>query len=82
MLKKGGFQVAYKGIGKPIQVPMWQEHVGQYFQYPSPFWMDPKRIVGRSAAYYASLAGSKLRRGAIGALAPNIVAIARLRSTT
>lgn len=77
MLAKGGFEVLTMTIGKPIQLPVWHEHVGHYYQYPSPFVLDWKRQIGRSGFYWLSWPERWLRRGSIGAFAPNLVAVAR-----
>ncbi len=77
MLHAGGFEVVHMTFGLPIQVPSWQHHVGHYYQYPSPWLLDWKRHLGRSVAYYLSYPERLLRGGSIGAMAPNLVALAR-----
>lgn len=79
MLEKAGFEVLRITIGKPIQVPIWHEHVGHYYLYPTPFTFDMKRQFGRSACYWLSFAERALRFGSVGAMAPNIVAVAKRR---
>jgi len=61
----------------PVQVPVWHEYVGQYFQHPSPWQLDWKRHLGRSGFYYASRIERRLRGGNIGYCAPNLVCVAR-----
>jgi len=77
MLEAGGFEIVEMSIGKPIQVPSWHLHVGHYYQYPSPWTMDWKRHLGRSGFYWLSRVERLARLGSIGALAPNLVAVAR-----
>jgi len=77
MLAAGGFEVVSISIGKPIQIPSWHHYVGQYYQYPSPWLMDWKHHLVRSVFYRLSQVERVARFGAIGAFAPNIVAIAR-----
>jgi SAM-dependent methyltransferase len=81
MLETGGFEVVETSIGKPIQIPSWHHYVGHYYQYPSPWLLDWKRHLGRSAFYWLSRAERLLRLGSIGAFAPNLVAIARIRGS-
>ena len=80
MLGKAGFRTVRLTIGKPIQVPVWHQFVGQYYQYPSPWWLDWKHYLGRSMFYWLSWPERALRGGSIGALAPDIVAVARKKS--
>ncbi len=80
MLEKGGFEVVDLSIGKPIQVPSWHHYVGHYYQYPSPWSMDWKRHLGRSAFYWLSRIERLIRLGSIGVFAPNIAVIARPRA--
>ena len=80
MLEAGGFRILEMSIGKPIQVPSWHLYVGHYYQYPSPWILDWKRHLGRSSFYWLSRIERLARFGAIGALAPNLVAVASLRS--
>jgi SAM-dependent methyltransferase len=77
MLEKAGFRILKMGIGRPIQTPVWHKYVGFYYQYPSPWRLDPLRKLARSAFYFLSLLEFKLRLNQIGYLAPNIIAIAR-----
>jgi len=76
MLAAEGFRVRYQSIARPIQLPIWHELVGQYYQYPSPWLLDWKKHVGRALLYHASRVESRLRGGEIGSLAPNIVVVA------
>jgi hypothetical protein len=65
----------YGGIG--IFSPVGHEYVGQYYQDPSPWILDWKRHLGRSAAYWRGCIERVARPGSIGYLAPNLVAVAR-----
>jgi 2-polyprenyl-3-methyl-5-hydroxy-6-metoxy-1,4-benzoquinol methylase len=76
MLETAGFQVRDILIGRPVQVPVWQEYVGQYFQYPSPWVLDWRRHLSRRAFYLMARAEHRLR-GEAGYAAPNLVAVAR-----
>ncbi|MBV9469464.1 MAG: class I SAM-dependent methyltransferase [Abitibacteriaceae bacterium] len=80
MLAKAGFYVSRIAIGKPVQIPVWHQYVGHYFQHPTPWVLDWKRYLGRSVLYGLSLPEKAVRGGSIGSLAPNIVAIARKRN--
>lgn len=77
MLEKHNFKIIKIFIGAPIQLPIWQNYVGEYFQYPTPWYLDFKRQSTRSLLYYLSLLERKLRLNKIGYLAPNIVAVAK-----
>jgi SAM-dependent methyltransferase len=78
MLESEGFSILHEGIARPIQLPAWHRYVGAYFQYPIPWRLDWKRQTVRSLLYYASRVEALLR-GAPGALAPNIIVVARAR---
>ena len=77
MLNKAGFSRLKMTIGKPIQLPIWQELVGHYYQYPLPGMLDWRRRFGRSAFYWLSWPERLCRLGSIGAFAPNLVVVAR-----
>ncbi len=77
MLKKYGFKVIKMSIGRPIQLPVWHNYVGYYYQYPSPWCLDAKRQFFRSFFYFLSLIEFKLKLNRVGCLAPNIVVIAK-----
>lgn len=47
-----GFKVKRSLIPLPIHPPVWANLVGHYYQYPSPFILDWKRIVLRNIFYY------------------------------
>ena len=76
MLQREGFRVRQQLIAQPIQLPVWHDFVGQYYQYPSPWVLDWKRHIGRRLLYHASRVESVLLGREIGWLAPNIVAVA------
>lgn len=77
MLAKYGFEVLKIGIGRPIQIPVWHNYVGQYYQYPSPWFLDFKRQTARLILYLLSLVEYRVRLNKVGYLAPNIIAIAK-----
>lgn len=78
-LERSGFHVLRIATAKPIQAPIWHEYVGHYCLYPSPWLLDWKRHLGRSAFYWLSRAERLFRRNVVGSFAPNIVALARKR---
>jgi SAM-dependent methyltransferase len=78
MLAAGGFTPFVMTFASPVQVPVWHEHVGQYFQYPSPWVLDWKRHLGRAAFHRLARVERLLRGGRIGSFAQNLVAVARL----
>ena len=47
-----GFKVDKTIIPLPIHSPIWQNLVGHCYQYPSPFYLDWKRILLRNLFYY------------------------------
>lgn len=51
MLKEKGFRIKKLVIPLPIHIPVWAQLVGHYYQYPSPFILDWKRRLLRSAFY-------------------------------
>lgn len=77
MLEKHRFEVVKVKIGKTIQIPVWHNYVGQYYQYPSPWCLDYKKHTGRSLLYLLSKIEFYLFGKSIGYLAPNIIAIAK-----
>lgn len=77
MLEKSGFKVIKFFIGKPIQLPVWHNYVGQYYQYPTPWPLDFKKQSLRVIFYILSLIEYRLRLNRIGYLAPNIIVIAK-----
>lgn len=46
------FELLKTHIPLPIHNPVWANYVGHYYQYPSPFFMDWKRILLRNLFYY------------------------------
>jgi SAM-dependent methyltransferase len=77
MLRSEGFEPLFVGVSRPVQVPVWHEYVGQYFQYPSPWVLDWRQHLGRFAFYAISRVEQRLRGGEIGFAAPNLVTLAR-----
>lgn len=78
-LARSGFDLVLMTTAKPIQLPGWHQYVGHYYHYPSPWFLDWKRHVGRSVFYWLALADRLVRRNSIGPFAPNIAALARKR---
>ena len=76
MLEGAGFIVKKFYIGRPIQLPAWHKLVGQYYQYPSPWFLDSKNHTLRELFYWVSRVEYLLRGGKIGYFASNIIAIA------
>jgi 2-polyprenyl-3-methyl-5-hydroxy-6-metoxy-1,4-benzoquinol methylase len=74
-LERVGFRVRHLDIARPVQLPVWHEYVGQYYQYPSPWILDPKRHLGRNLFYLLAQLQRTLT-GSIGPLAPNLRAVA------
>lgn len=62
-----GFKIKSFFIPIPIHTPIWQNLVGHYYQYPSPFILDWKRIMLRNAFFYVGklekLVSKKIRFG-------------------
>jgi len=76
MLEVCGFKIKKIFIGKPIQLPVWHKYVGHYYQYPSPWVLDPKNYILRLLFYWISKIERLLRFGNIGYFAPNIIVVA------
>jgi SAM-dependent methyltransferase len=76
MLGAAGLEPLFVSAARPVQIPVWHEYVGQYFQYPSPWVLDWKRHMGRSAFYWLARLERPLR-GDFGYCAASLVAIAR-----
>lgn len=77
MLEKNGFRVLKTIIGKPVQVPVWHKYVGQYYQYPSPWILNPKTQSLRTIFYWLSFLELWIRWKRVGYLAPNFIVIAK-----
>lgn len=77
MLEKNGFAVVRMSIGRPIQIPVWHHYVGYYYQYPSPWLLDPIKQSFRNILYFLSLLEFRIRLNRIGYFAPNIIVIAK-----
>jgi len=77
MLEKHNFRAVRIKIGKPIQLPVWHNYVGHYYQYPSPWRLDYKRQAARSLLYFLSMIEFYLAGKNIGYLAPNIIIVAK-----
>jgi SAM-dependent methyltransferase len=67
MVESCGFKVQSLFIPLPIHPPIWANLVGHYYQYPSPFILDWKRIIIRKVFYHIGkiekLLGLKIRFG-------------------
>jgi 2-polyprenyl-3-methyl-5-hydroxy-6-metoxy-1,4-benzoquinol methylase len=79
MLETGGFAPEVITFARPVQIPVWHAYVGQYFQYPSPWVLDPKRHIGRAVAHGIGRIESRLTRR-VGYCAQNLVALASANS--
>jgi len=79
MLAAEGYKARELTVSRPVQVPVWHQYVGQYYQYPSPWVLDWKRHLGRLGFYHLSRLERAVRRGAIGYCAPNLVCVATAR---
>ncbi|MBM3253395.1 MAG: class I SAM-dependent methyltransferase [Candidatus Omnitrophica bacterium] len=77
ILEKCGFAVIRTYIGKPIQLPVWHKYVGHFYQYPSPWILDPVRQSLRVIFYWLSFLEFWIRFKKAGYLAPNFVIIAK-----
>lgn len=80
MLEKYGFMIIKTSIGKPVQLPVWHKYVGNYYQYPSPWYLDAKNYLGREFFYWIAKVKYFIFRRRIGHFAPNIIAIAKKKS--
>lgn len=76
ILSECGFKVKDIFIGKPIQLPVWHKYIGHFYQYPTPWTLDPKNYILRKLFYWISKIERVLRFGNIGYFAPNIIMIA------
>jgi len=76
MLEVVGLEPVSVSAARPVQIPVWHEYVGQYFQYPSPWVLDWRRHLGRSMFYRLARLERRLR-GDIGYCDANLVALAR-----
>lgn len=52
MLEKNNFRIKKFILPLPVHPPVWANLVGHYYQYPSPFLFDWKRIMLRNLFYY------------------------------
>ena len=44
MASANGFKIVKTIAPKPINTPVWHKFVGQYYQYPSPWILDWKKV--------------------------------------
>lgn len=77
MLEKYGFMLAKVSVGKPVQLPAWHKYLGNYYQYPSPWYLDAKNYLGREFFYWIAKLEYLIFGRRIGYFAPNIIIIAR-----
>jgi len=75
MLQGCGFKVLEMTFDRPIQIPIWHEYVGHYYQYPTPFLFDIKRQTLRWLLYALAKIEYFLWRKHIGYLSPNIIVV-------
>ena len=71
MLEAERYDPLVMTFSRPVQVPVWHNHVGQYFQYPSPWVLDPTRRLGRVLFHGVGRIEQRVRRGRIGFCAQN-----------
>jgi SAM-dependent methyltransferase len=76
LLENCGFGVKRIFIGRPIQLPVWHKYTGQYYQYPSPWFLDATNQILRLLFYWISQLEFIFCLGRIGYFAPNIIVIA------
>ena len=76
MLTKAALAVLEIAAEPPVQTPNWHEHVGQYYLYPTPWFMDWPRKLVRRACHRLAAVERVGRLGGVGFLAPNLVAVA------
>jgi 2-polyprenyl-3-methyl-5-hydroxy-6-metoxy-1,4-benzoquinol methylase len=81
MLSKGGFTILGLSTERPVQTPNWHEHVGAYYQYPTPWFMDIQRKLVRTVFYRLSGLERLLRFGSFGYFAQNLAAVARVQDS-
>lgn len=76
MIEHCGFRTKTVRVGLPVQIPAWHLYVGDYYQYPSPWLLDPVRHTLRTVFHRLSLVEYRLRFNRVGWLAPNITVVA------
>ncbi len=52
MIESKGYKVLSASIPLPVHLPIWENLVGHYYQYPSPYILDWKRIALRNLFYH------------------------------
>lgn len=75
MLDACGFRVRNLSVGMPVQLPVWHEHVGHYYQHASPWSLSWQTNTLREILFQLSRVESRVF-GEVGWLAPNISCIA------
>ena len=76
MLNQCGFKPLKPQTSYPVQLPVWHQYVGHYYQYPSPLFLDWKKYLSRHLLYCLALIENKLFN-TIGYCSQNIVVIAK-----
>ena len=54
MVEGEGFKITQFDVDPPVQLPNWHEHIGKYYQYPTPWYMDIKKKIARRSFYIVS----------------------------
>lgn len=80
LLETSGFTPLKFYVGKPIQLPAWHKYVGHFYQYPSPWYLDAKKYLGRKFFYWIGKLEYLILDHRIGYFAPNIVTIAKKKN--
>ncbi len=78
MLHRAGFKTIDFRVAPPVQIPSWRSLVGEYYQYPTPWFVDWKVRSARSLLYLGALAQFYLTGRRITPLAPNFIVLAVL----
>ena len=65
MVESHGYNIKTCFIPLPIHSPIWANLVGHYYQYPSPFILDWKRIMLRNLFYFLGRIEFTIRRKTI-----------------
>lgn len=76
MVEACGFRTKTVRLGLPIQIPVWHLYLGDYYQYPSPWVLDPLRQTLRILFHRLAVAEYYLRGRRVGWFAPNITIVA------
>lgn len=77
ILDKEGFKVTAVGIDRPVHTPTWRALVGDFYEYPTPWYVDWKNKLVRWGLYYLAIIFYYLSGGKITPFASNIVIFAK-----